>query len=128
LLAAALGAGLTTWVTFLPCFLWIFAGAPYIEKLRNNQALTAALAAITAAVVGVIANLALWFAVNTLFARQTRFDMYGLNLLVPDVYSLQLPMLVLSIFTFILVFLLRSGILAVIGLGALSGVIWNLAM
>jgi chromate transporter len=69
LLAGALGALLTVWVTFVPCFLWIFLGAPYIEALRGNVALASALSAITAAVVGVIANLALWFASHVLFAR-----------------------------------------------------------
>jgi chromate transporter len=69
LLAGVLGAVLTVWVTFVPCFLWIFLGAPYIETLRGNAALASALAAITAAVVGVIANLALWFASHVLFAQ-----------------------------------------------------------
>jgi chromate transporter len=68
-LAGVLGALLTVWVTFVPCFLWIFLGAPYIEALRGNAALASALAAITAAVVGVIANLALWFASHVLFAK-----------------------------------------------------------
>ena len=67
-----MGALLTVWVTFVPCFLWIFLGAPYIEALRGNAALASALAAITAAVVGVIANLALWFATHVLFARLGR--------------------------------------------------------
>ena len=62
LLAATLGGLLTTWVTFVPCFLWIFFGAPFVEALRANKALAAALGAITAAVVGVILNLAVWFA------------------------------------------------------------------
>jgi chromate transporter len=69
LLAGTLGALLTTWVTFLPCFVWIFAGAPFIERLRGNFALASALSAITAAVVGVILNLAMWFALHFLFAR-----------------------------------------------------------
>src|SRR5690606_13055315 len=69
LLAATLGAILTTWLTFMPCFLWIFAGAPFVERLRSNRALSAALAAITAAVVGVILNLAVWFAIHTLFGE-----------------------------------------------------------
>ncbi len=69
LLAGTMGGLLTTWVTFLPCFLWIFVGAPFIERLRGNRALAGALAAITAAVVGVILNLALWFAIHYLFAR-----------------------------------------------------------
>src|SRR3546814_14984995 len=70
LLAATVGAILTTWVTFVPCFLWIFAGAPFVERLRGNPALSAALTAITAAVVGVILNLAIWFAIPTLFRQE----------------------------------------------------------
>ena len=70
LVAATLGGLLATWVTFTPCFLWIFLGAPYIEKLRGNKSLAGALTAITAAVVGVILNLSIWFALHTLF-RQT---------------------------------------------------------
>jgi chromate transporter len=70
-LAGMLGGLITTWVTFAPCFLWVFAGAPFVESLRGNKALTGALAAITAAVVGVILNLALWFAVHTWFAGGT---------------------------------------------------------
>ncbi len=69
LLAGVLGAALTTWVTFVPCFLWIFLGAPYVERLRHNRALAGALAAITAAVVGVILNLALWFGLHVLFRQ-----------------------------------------------------------
>jgi len=61
LVAATLGAAMTTWVTFVPCFLWIFLGAPHIEQLRENRRLTCALSAVTAAVVGVVLNLAVWF-------------------------------------------------------------------
>src|SRR5581483_598739 len=67
LLAASLGAFVTTWTTFVPCFLWVFLGAPYIERLRDNQLLTAALSTVTAAVVGVILNLAVWFGVHVIF-------------------------------------------------------------
>jgi chromate transporter len=67
MLAGTMGALLTTWVTFLTCFLWIFLGAPFVERLRHQRRLAAALAAITAAVVGVIANLALWFALHYWF-------------------------------------------------------------
>jgi chromate transporter len=67
LIAATLGALMTTWVTFTPCFLWIFVGAPYIEKLRNQKQLTVALSAVTAAVVGVILNLAVWFGIHVMF-------------------------------------------------------------
>src|SRR5262249_53690060 len=70
MLAGTLGGLLATWVTFTPCFLWIFLGAPFIEKLRGNAVISAALSAITAAVVGVVLNLAIWFAINSIF-RQT---------------------------------------------------------
>ena len=76
LLAGVLGGLLTTWVTFTPCFLWIFLGAPFIEVLRGNQALGAALSTITAAVVGVVMNLAVWFALHTVF-RQALPDYSG---------------------------------------------------
>src|SRR5690242_6017159 len=69
LLAGVLGGLLTTWVTFVPCFLWIFLGAPFIEAVRRNKALSAALATITAAVAGVILNPADWFALHVLFAE-----------------------------------------------------------
>jgi chromate transporter len=69
LLAGTLGGLLATWVTFAPCFLWIFLGAPYIEVLRGNRALSGALSAITAAVVGVILNLAIWFGIHTIFGN-----------------------------------------------------------
>ena len=71
MLAGTLGGLLATWVTFAPCFLWIFLGAPFIEVLRGNKALNGALSAITAAVVGVILNLAVWFAIHTIFREVT---------------------------------------------------------
>jgi chromate transporter len=80
LLAGTLGALLTTWVTFTPCFLWIFLGGPYIEKLRGNTRLSSALSAITAAVVGVVLNLAVWFALNALFPNHGRLDWFALAL------------------------------------------------
>ena len=82
LLAATLGALLTTWATFTPCFLWIFLGGPYIEKLRGNIKLTTALSAITAAVVGVVLNLAVWFALNALFPNHHQLDWFALGLTV----------------------------------------------
>jgi chromate transporter len=77
LLAATLGALLTTWVTFLPCFLWIFLGAPHIEALRGNQHLTSALTSITAAVVGVVLNLAIWFGLHVLFPSEGVVDWFA---------------------------------------------------
>jgi chromate transporter len=77
ILAGTIGALLTTWVTFTPCFLWIFLGGPYIEKLRGNLRLTTALSAITAAVVGVVMNLAVWFAINALFPGHGTVDWFA---------------------------------------------------
>jgi len=87
LVAATLGAVLTTWVTFVPCFLWIFLGAPFIERLRGNAALSGALSAITAAVVGVILNLAIWFALHVLFRTVGETSLFGLELDVPILAS-----------------------------------------
>jgi chromate transporter len=81
LLAATLGAGLTTWVTFVPSFLWIFLGAPYVERLRGNKSLSAALTAITAAVVGVIAHLAWKFGRDVLHPAHGSMDWIGLLLM-----------------------------------------------
>ncbi|HEY9549373.1 MAG TPA: chromate efflux transporter [Kiloniellaceae bacterium] len=94
--AGVIGAALTTWVTFVPCFLWIFLGAPYIEALRGKRLLTAALSAITAAVVGVILNLAVWFGVHVVFAAVVEFHIAGLRLLVPDWGSVNLASLLLT--------------------------------
>ena len=96
LLAGVLGATLSTWVTFVPCFLWIFLGAPYIERLRGNRWLSAALTAITAAVVGVILNLSVWFALHVLFADVDTWQGYGLSLSVPNPASLDFAALLLA--------------------------------
>ncbi len=77
LVAATLGALITTWATFLPCFLWIFLGAPHIEQLRGNKNLTAALSAITAAVVGVVLNLAIWFGLHVIFPNDGAMDWFA---------------------------------------------------
>jgi chromate transporter len=78
-LAGSLGALLTTWVTFAPCFLWIFLGAPYIEALRDHRAISSAMSAVTAAVVGVILNLALWFALHVVFRDVRTFEIFGVG-------------------------------------------------
>jgi chromate transporter len=77
LLAATLGALITTWTTFVPCFLWVFLGAPYIEKLRGAKQLTAALSTVTAAVVGVILNLAVWFGLHVIFPSTRQVDWFA---------------------------------------------------
>jgi chromate transporter len=102
------------WVTFVPCFLWIFLGAPYIESLRNNVALSSALAAITAAVVGVIANLALWFATHVLFAR---LGAYGL----PDLSSLRPVPAILTGIALTMLFVLKWGLARTLTVSAVLG-------
>jgi chromate transporter len=116
-LAGVLGAAVTLWVTFAPSFLWIFAGAPYAERVRENRALSAALAAITAAVVGVILNLAIWFALHVVFAKVETRDIGPLHLQIPDISSLDPAALALAIVATIA--LLRFK-LPVVGLLALS--------
>lgn len=121
MLAGALGGLLATWVTFAPCFLWIFLGAPYIEALRGNKALSAALAAITAAVVGVILNLAVWFTVHTAF-RQVRAVRSGIfNFDVPVMANANWPIIVLSAAAVVAIFALRCGMIPVLIVSALCG-------
>jgi len=125
LLMASAGALLTTWVTFLPCFLWIFAGAPYVEKLRNNHGLSSALSAITAVVVGVIANLALWFAVNAVFGEHQRFTTgWGINMQLPVLDSINAPMMTLAVIAMVCAFRLKMAMLPLLGTCATLGVLW----
>ncbi len=116
LTAGLLGAGLTTWVTFAPCFLWIFACAPWMERLERIPALQSALAAITAAVVGVIANLALWFALHVLFARPEA----GPNGL-PDLASLDWRAALIGVAAGLLLFRFKQGVPIVLAASALLG-------
>jgi chromate transporter len=97
MLAGTLGAIFVTWVTFVPSFIWIFLGAPYVERLRQNRYLSAALAMVTAAVVGVIANLALWFALHVLFRNVTEVPLGIATLTWPDWRSADLVAIGLSI-------------------------------
>ena len=128
LLAGALGGMLTTWVTFVPCFMWIFAGAPFVETLRGNRALAAALAAITAAVVGVVLNLAVWFALHTLFAELTPLRAFGLTMSLPVPGSLDLPALVLTVAALLAVFHFRLGMIPVLAGSAIAGMLYGLAV
>jgi chromate transporter len=121
MVAGTLGGILTTWVTFVPCFLWIFLGAPFVERLRGNKALSAALAAITAAIVGVILNLALWFAFHTLFRQQRQFAAGPLDFDLPVPASANLPALVLAALAIITIFRLKLGPLPVLALCAALG-------
>jgi chromate transporter len=117
-LAGLLGSLLTTWVTFVPCFLFIFLGAPYIERLRSNTALAGALTGITAAVVGVIANLALYFAVTTLFADATAFTAGPLTIHLPDPATFRPVQLGIAVVAAVLIFAARWPVLRVLGVCA----------
>jgi chromate transporter len=123
LLAATLGGLLTTWVTFVPCFLWIFVGAPFVERLRQNQALAAALSAVTAAVVGVILNLALWFSLHFLFRSVEARKVGPLQLDLPEWASLDPIAALLSAAALLAVFRFKLGVLPVIGGAAAAGLL-----
>jgi chromate transporter len=111
LAAATLGALITTWATFVPCFIWIFLGAPYIERLRGNAQLNTALSAVTAAVVGVILNLAVWFGIHALFP-QGRVDWVALAF---------------SAVAFLLLLKWKLDVLVVVLLSGLAGLVYQLA-
>ncbi|MFS0705026.1 chromate efflux transporter [Cellulomonas sp. 179-A 9B4 NHS] len=121
--AAVLGALLTTWVTFVPSFLFIFLGAPYVERLRGNRSLSAALTGITAAVVGVIANLALYFALHTLFAATSVVRWGPFRLEVPDLASVQVVPVAIAVVAGVLVLRLRWSVLRVLGVCAALGLL-----
>jgi chromate transporter len=120
---AAVAAGLlTTWVTFVPCFLFILLGAPYVERLRHNRSLSAALTGITAAVVGVIANLAVYFALHTLFADTDRITTGAFDFEIPDVSSLRATAVAITVLACALTFWRAWPVLRTLGVCALAGV------
>jgi chromate transporter len=121
--AAVLGALLTTWVTFVPCYLFVLLGAPYVERLRSNRSLSAALTGITAAVVGVIANLAVYFALHTLFAETKTVDNGPLDFSVPVLDSLQADPLIITPLACWLIFVRKRGVLQTLGVCAVAGLV-----
>ncbi|MFE5922321.1 chromate efflux transporter [Streptomyces sp. NPDC056468] len=125
--AALLGALLTTWVTFVPCFLFIFLGAPYIEQLRGNRHVSAALSGITAAVVGVIANLALYFAEHTLFTTVDDHTFGPLHVAVPDLATFRPVGLGIALVAVVLIFRVRWSVLRTLGICAALGLAAALA-
>jgi len=122
-----LGAAVTLWATFAPCFLWIFTGAPYVERLSANPRLAGALAGVTAAVVGVILNLSLWFALHVLFGKVTAERHGPVLLWTPDWATLNVEALALAILAAALLFGLRLGILSTLGITAATALAWSLA-
>jgi chromate transporter len=121
LAAGVLGASTAVWVTFAPSFLFIFACAPFVERLRRNGALASALSGITAAVVGVILNLAVWFALHVLFRRTVPIAPLGLVVHLPDPRSLDFPALVIAMGAAVAIFRFRLGMLAVLAACTLCG-------
>jgi chromate transporter len=126
--AALVAALLTTWVTFVPCFLFILLGAPYVERLRGNRDLAAALAGITAAVVGVIASLAVFFALHTLFDSTGRITSGPLDLEYPHLASLDGAALAITALGFGLVLWRKWSVLRTLGACALAGIVLGIEL
>jgi chromate transporter len=128
LVAGILGSLVTVWVTFVPCFLWIFLGAPYVERLRGNRQLSAALSTITAAVVGVILNLAVWFGLHVSFGHLGEIHFLGMRLLVPDLATANYASIVISAGAFVALFRLHWGMLRTLAVCTAAGaayVVWT---
>lgn len=126
LTAAVVASVVTTWVTFMPCFLWIFVGAPFIERLRGNRILSAGLSAITAAVVGVVLNLAVWFAMHVAFANVAEWRGFGVRLLLPELSSADLASIVIGIGAFFVMFRLKWNMVLTLGIAAVVGAAYML--
>ncbi len=125
--AAVLASLLVTWVTFVPSFLFVLLGAPYMERLRGNRSLSAALAGITAAVVGVIANLAVYFAVHTLFSETRAVNWGPLHLELPDLTMLRPVPLIIAVLAAVLLFRVKWSVLPTLGVCAVLGLLAGLA-
>jgi len=123
MLAGVIGSVVTTWATFAPCFLFIFVGAPFIEYLRGHRALNAALRGITAAVVGVVLNLAVWFALHTLFGELRPLDVAGARLLVPQAATLDWRALLITVAALVAMFRFKVGMMPTLGGAALAGIV-----
>lgn len=128
-LGGALGGLIATWTTFAPCFVWIFLGAPFVERLRRVQALSGALAAIGAAVVGVILNLAIWFAVHAMFARVYPVRGFGFAFDAPVLASANLWAIVLTALSIVAVFRFHAGMAKTfLGSAAAGAALWGLGL
>lgn len=119
--AGILASVLATWVTFVPCFIWIFLGAPYVEALRGNAAISATLGGITAAVVGVVLNLSVWFAVHVLFASVSEQHLGPLRLWVPQISTLEPVSLALSVLALLAMLRMKVGMIPVLAASAAIG-------
>jgi chromate transporter len=111
LAAATLGAMITTWTTFVPCFLWIFLGAPHIEQLRGNVRLGSMLTAVTASVVGVVLNLAVWFGLHVFFPAAGRVDWFAVTV---------------SAAAFVAIVRFKAGVIPIVFASGVLGLAWSL--
>ncbi len=127
LLAGTLGGLLATWTTFVPCFLWIGLGAPFIERLRENKPLSGALAGITAAVVGVILNLAIWFALHTIFRETVPLRGFGLAFDMPVLASVNPWAFALSLAAIVAIFRFKTGTIQTLAACSTAGIVLYLA-
>jgi chromate transporter len=127
LMTATLAGLLVTWVTFTPCFLWVFLGAPYVEALRGVRALGAALSAVTAAVVGVILNLAVWFGVHVIFRETVPWQGFALRLSLPVLPSLDILATILAVTAALAIFRFRVGVLQTLLGCSIAGVVLQLS-
>jgi len=127
MMAGTLGGLLATWVTFTPCFLWIFLGAPFIEKMRGNKALSATLTAITAAVVGVVLNLAVWFAIHSIFRQVQPVRLFPLNFDAPVLSSVDPWALALAVAAAIAIFRFKVGMIPTLAACCAAGIVLHLA-
>ena len=126
MLAGVIGSVVAVWVTFVPCFLWIFLGAPYIEALRGNRALHASLSTITAAVVGVVLNLSVWFGLHVVFRNVSEQHVGPLRLWVPDLASLDVASAVLAVLAMVAMFCFKLGLPKTLAGSAALGAAWKL--
>jgi chromate transporter len=120
---ALAGAGAALWMTFAPCFLWIFAGAPFIARITAMPRLAGALSAITAAVVGVIANLSLWFAAHVFFGEVGRLEWGPIRTILPDILTLSPLAVIIAVGAGYLLLVRHMNLIAVLGLSALAGLV-----
>jgi chromate transporter len=127
ILAGVIGGIITLWVTFAPSFLFIFVGAPYIERLRGNRHVAGALAAVTAAVVGVIANLALWFGLHVLFGTITEASYGPVSLPAPDISAFDWIAALIAVAAGIALIRFHANVLIVLALSAIAGASWVVA-
>ncbi|MGA0393080.1 MAG: chromate transporter, partial [Rhodospirillales bacterium] len=125
LTAGTIGAFLTVWVTFVPCFLWIFLGAPYMEAARENTKLSAALSAVTAVVVGVILNLAIWFGLHVLFGNVETQTFGPLRLFTPELASIDWGASGLALLALFAMFKLKWGMIQTLTLCSALGAAWH---